>query len=41
MDGITIGTTFNVNITLGISTTIAVLLHELPHEFGDFAYLMK
>ena len=41
MDGIAIGSTFAVNSSMGLSTTIAIMIHELPHEFGDFAYLMK
>ncbi|MBU0458135.1 ZIP family metal transporter [Patescibacteria group bacterium] len=40
VDGVLIATAFFVNIDLGIATTIAVLLHEIPQEFSDFAVLI-
>jgi len=40
-DGLAIATSFLVNPAMGISTTIAVLFHELPHEIGDFAILIQ
>jgi len=40
MDGIIIGASFLVNIPAGIATTVAVLLHEIPQEIGDFAVLL-
>lgn len=39
-DGILIATTYLVDIQLGIATTIAVILHEIPQEIGDFAVLL-
>lgn len=40
LDGLIIAGTYTVNIPLGITTTIAVLLHEIPQEIGDFGVLL-
>jgi zinc and cadmium transporter len=40
MDGIIIGASFFVSVPVGIATTLAVILHEIPQEIGDFAVLL-
>lgn len=40
IDGAIIGASFLVSIPLGIATTLAVVLHEIPQEIGDFAVLI-
>lgn len=40
IDGILIGASYLVSIPLGISTTIAVAAHEIPHELGNFGILL-
>lgn len=36
IDGLLIGASYLVDIHLGIATTIAIILHEIPQELGDF-----
>ena len=36
VDGLTIGVAFTVTWQTGVSTAIAVFVHELAHEFGRF-----
>ena len=40
LDGIIIVASFLINISTGISTTIAIALHEIPQEIGDFGVLL-
>jgi len=40
IDGMLIGASYVVSIPLGIATTVAVLLHEIPQEIGDFGVLV-
>jgi len=40
IDGTLIAGSYMVSIPLGVSTTIAILLHEIPQEIGDFAILI-
>ncbi len=40
IDGILIGASYMISIEVGIATTIAVILHEIPQELGDFGILI-
>jgi zinc and cadmium transporter len=41
LDGIIIAGSYLVSVPLGIATTIAVILHEIPQEIGDFGVLLE
>lgn len=40
LDGLVIAAAYFINIPLGIVTTLAVILHEIPQEIGDFGVLI-
>jgi zinc and cadmium transporter len=41
VDGFAIAAAFLASIPLGISTSLAVIAHEIPQELGDFAILLE
>lgn len=40
LDGVIIAASFMVSVPVGLATTLAVVLHEIPQEVGDFAVLL-
>jgi zinc and cadmium transporter len=41
VDGVAIGAAVQTAVPLGVSTAIAVALHEVPQQVGDFAILLN
>jgi len=40
IDGVLIGVSYLVSFEVGLATTIAIILHEIPQEIGDFGVLV-
>lgn len=40
IDGVIIGAGYLVSVEVGIATTLAIILHEIPQEIGDFGILL-
>jgi zinc and cadmium transporter len=40
IDGIVIASSYIISPAVGFASTLAVVLHEIPHEIGDFAVLI-
>ncbi|XP_037076698.1 protein catecholamines up-like [Pollicipes pollicipes] len=40
-DGLAIGASYLAGHSIGVITTITIVLHEVPHEIGDFAILVQ
>lgn len=39
-DGMIIAASYSLDFSLGLATTLAVVLHEIPQEIGDFGVLV-
>jgi len=40
IDGLVIAGAFLINVNLGVATTLAIAMHEIPQEIGDFGVLI-
>jgi len=40
IDGLVIAASYFVSLPVGIATTLAVIIHEIPQEIGDFGVLL-
>lgn len=41
LDGLTIAAAYSVSFEVGLAATVAVIMHEIPQELGDFMVLLK
>ena len=41
IDGMLIAASFMVSVPIGVTTTVAIVLHEIPQEIGDFGILVN
>lgn len=41
IDGLLIGASYIVDLKIGIATTLAIILHEIPHELGNFGIFVQ
>ncbi len=41
LDGLTIAAAYSVSFEVGLAATVAVIMHEIPQELGDFVVLLK
>lgn len=41
IDGLALGASFAGSTTLGLTTAIAIIFHEVPQELGDFSVLLR
>jgi len=40
IDGVIIGASYLISIEVGVATTVAIILHEIPQEISDFGLLI-
>lgn len=40
IDGLIIASTFMIDFNLGVAATLAVAIHEIPQEIGDYGVLI-
>lgn len=40
IDGLVIGASYLISIPVGIATTVAIVLHEIPQEIGNYGVLL-